>query len=100
MGRVLRDDVRQFGEATFRITLELTTRMPPVEQVSTALCFAFDGDRVVLAKHVDRGWVIPGGHLEVDVRFAGVRGGGHRVIMARSGAGSLHVVARLRARRR
>jgi 8-oxo-dGTP pyrophosphatase MutT (NUDIX family) len=66
MGRVLRDDVRQFGPepTTFRITLELTRRLPPAEQISTAMCIAFDGDRIVLARHVDRGWVIPGGHLE------------------------------------
>ena len=64
MGRVLRDDVRRFGEATFRLRLELTTRMPPVEQVATAHCLAFDGDRIVLARHVEREWTIPGGHVE------------------------------------
>src|SRR5690348_4346471 len=66
MGRVLRDDVRQVGPAptAFRLTLELTRRLPPVEQISTAMCMAFDGDQIVLARHVDRGWVIPGGHVE------------------------------------
>jgi 8-oxo-dGTP pyrophosphatase MutT (NUDIX family) len=66
MGQVLRDDVRQLGPAptTFRITLELTRRLPPVEQISTAMCLAFDGDQLVLARHVDRGWVVPGGHVE------------------------------------
>lgn len=66
MAEVLRDDVREFGPGPTRLHLvvSLTDEWPPVEQVATAHCFAFDGDRLVLARHVDRGWTIPGGHLE------------------------------------
>jgi ADP-ribose pyrophosphatase YjhB (NUDIX family) len=68
MGQVLREGEWEYGPAetptTFHVRLELTTRMPPVEQIATAHCLAFDGDAIVLARHVDREWTIPGGHLE------------------------------------
>jgi 8-oxo-dGTP pyrophosphatase MutT (NUDIX family) len=66
MGRVLREGEWQYGDATttFHVRLELTRRMPPPDHISTAHCLAFDGDRIVLARHVDRQWTIPGGHLE------------------------------------
>ena len=65
-GRVLRDGVQEFGPAPsrFRITLSLTAELPPVDHVSTAHGLVFDGDALVLARHVTREWTIPGGHLE------------------------------------
>ena len=66
-GRVLRDLERTFGAAgaRFRLTVTCTSQLPPVEQVGTAHCLAFDDEgRIVLAEHVDRRWTIPGGHLE------------------------------------
>jgi 8-oxo-dGTP pyrophosphatase MutT (NUDIX family) len=66
MGTVLRDVEREFGPGPTRLHLvvTLTDEGPPVEQVATAHCLAFDGDAIVLARHVDRQWTIPGGHLE------------------------------------
>lgn len=66
MGTVLRDEEREFGPAPtrFRITLTMTDEWPPEANVSAAHCLAFSGDRLVLARHVDRGWTIPGGHVE------------------------------------
>src|SRR4051794_40053942 len=66
MGRVLREGEWEFGPgpSTFAMRLELTRRMPPIDHISTAHCLAFDGDRIVLARHVEREWTIPGGHLE------------------------------------
>ena len=66
MGTVLRDEEREFGPAPtrFRLTLTVTHEWPPEEHVSAAHCLAFSGDRIVLARHVDRQWTIPGGHVE------------------------------------
>jgi 8-oxo-dGTP diphosphatase len=47
-----------------RLTTVLSDDEPPVEAVTAAHCLAFDGDRIVLARHVDRDWTIPGGHVE------------------------------------
>jgi 8-oxo-dGTP diphosphatase len=64
--RVLRDEERDYGPAPtrFRLTLSLADELPPVEQVGTAHGLVFDGDAIVLARHVTRSWTIPGGHLE------------------------------------
>jgi 8-oxo-dGTP diphosphatase len=48
-----------------RLTTVLSDIEPPAEAVTAAHCFAFDGDQIVLARHVDRDWTIPGGHVEV-----------------------------------
>lgn len=66
MGQVLREVVREFGPAPtrFDLRLELTDEWPQEAAVSAAHCLAFAGDRMVLAKHVDREWTIPGGHVE------------------------------------
>jgi 8-oxo-dGTP pyrophosphatase MutT (NUDIX family) len=39
-------------------------RLPAADHITAAHCLAFDGDRIVLARHVSRGWTIPGGHVE------------------------------------
>ena len=68
MARVLRDVEREFGPADaptrFRLQLSLTDEWPPIPSISTAHCLAFDGEQVVLARHVTRQWTIPGGHVE------------------------------------
>jgi 8-oxo-dGTP pyrophosphatase MutT (NUDIX family) len=68
MARVLRDVEREFGPvespSRFRLRLSLTDEWPPIPNISTAHCLAFDGDRIVLARHVTRQWTIPGGHVE------------------------------------
>ena len=66
MGVVLRDEEREFGDAPtrFRLTVSLTDELPPEDHVSAAHCLAFAGDRLVLARHVEREWTIPGGHVE------------------------------------
>ena len=63
---VLRDVEWELGPAPTRLhlVLSLTDEWPPVEQIATAHCLAFEGDSIVLARHVDREWTIPGGHLE------------------------------------
>jgi 8-oxo-dGTP pyrophosphatase MutT (NUDIX family) len=47
------------------MTTVLSDIEPPAEAVTAAHCLAFDGERIVLARHVQRGWTIPGGHLDV-----------------------------------
>ena len=38
--------------------------LPPTELTSAAFGLIFDGDAILLARLVDRGWDVPGGHLE------------------------------------
>ena len=61
---VVRDEEREFGPNRFRLTVMLTDELPPRDHVSAAHCLAFAGDRIVLARHVEREWTIPGGHVE------------------------------------
>jgi 8-oxo-dGTP pyrophosphatase MutT (NUDIX family) len=61
---ILRDHERSFGERRFRLTLALADHLPPDVRVSAAHCIAFDGDHVLLVRHVDRQWTIPGGRTE------------------------------------
>ena len=63
--RVLRDEERVFGERRFRMTLALADELPVDIRVSAAHCLAFDADLgVLLVRHVDRQWTIPGGRTE------------------------------------
>lgn len=49
----------------FHLTVRLTSELPPTDHVSTAHCLGFATDgRFLLAQHVERGWTIPGGHIE------------------------------------
>ena len=65
VGQVLRESEMTFGSRRLRLTLSLTTELPPTENVSACHCLGFDDDgRVLLARHVDRQWTIPGGHRE------------------------------------
>ena len=66
MATVVRDEEREFGDGPtrFRLTVSLTDELPPEANVSAAHCLAFSGDRIVLARHVEREWTIPGGHVE------------------------------------
>lgn len=61
----LRQVELQIDGRRLRVTTVLSDTEPPAEAVTAAHVFAFDGDRIVLARHVDRGWTIPGGHVEV-----------------------------------
>jgi 8-oxo-dGTP diphosphatase len=62
---VVRDIVQEFGAKRFRLVTRLDRESPPVENISTAHCLAFDSDgHVLLTLHRERGWTIPGGHLE------------------------------------
>jgi 8-oxo-dGTP diphosphatase len=38
--------------------------LPPNDLTSTAFGLVFDGDAILLARLVERGWDVPGGHLE------------------------------------
>jgi 8-oxo-dGTP diphosphatase len=63
-GHLFLDEEQVWGGLRYRVNLRLSEELPPEDHVSAAHCIAFDGDRVVLAKHVDREWTIPGGRLE------------------------------------
>jgi 8-oxo-dGTP pyrophosphatase MutT (NUDIX family) len=45
-------------------TTVLSPILPPRTSITMAAAFAFDGDRLLLVDLVERGWDIPGGHLE------------------------------------
>jgi 8-oxo-dGTP pyrophosphatase MutT (NUDIX family) len=62
---VLRELEQTFGERRFRMTLALADDLPADIRVSAAHCLAFDAEqRVLLVRHVDRQWTIPGGRTE------------------------------------
>lgn len=63
-GRLFFDEEQTWSGMRYRMNLRLCDELPPAAHVSASHCIAFDGDRVVLAKHVDREWTIPGGRLE------------------------------------
>lgn len=44
--------------------LVLSSRLPPLELVTTAFVFTFAGDRLLMTNLTHRGWEIPGGHIE------------------------------------
>src|SRR5579859_3473153 len=44
--------------------IALSSQLPPLELISTALVLAFAGDRLLMTELVSRGWDIPGGHIE------------------------------------
>jgi 8-oxo-dGTP pyrophosphatase MutT (NUDIX family) len=41
-----------------------TDELPPIQVCRTAFAFAFLDDRMLMTRLVNRGWDIPGGHLE------------------------------------
>ena len=61
---VVRDIDEEFGGRLFHLVTRLDREPPPAANISTAHCLAFDGDQIVLALHANRGWTVPGGHLE------------------------------------
>src|SRR5437879_4727212 len=63
-GRLFIDEEQIHGGFRYRMNIRLSNELPPHGHVSASHCIAFDGDCVLLAKHVDRGWTIPGGRLE------------------------------------
>ena len=63
-GRLFLDEEQTWSGMRYRMNLRLCDELPPEAHVSASHCIAFDGDRVVLAKHVDREWTIPGGRVE------------------------------------
>jgi|SRR5690348_2368544 len=44
--------------------IALSSQLPPLELISTALVVAFAGDRLLMTELASRGWDIPGGHVE------------------------------------
>ncbi len=44
--------------------IALSSQLPPLELISTALVVAFAGDRLLMTELASRGWDIPGGHIE------------------------------------
>lgn len=46
------------------IALILDDQLPPLPTITSALALAFDGERILMTKLSQRGWDIPGGHME------------------------------------
>ncbi|MEZ4734198.1 MAG: NUDIX domain-containing protein [Caldilineaceae bacterium] len=46
------------------IALILDHQLPPLAAITSALALAFDGDHILMTNLRQRGWDIPGGHLE------------------------------------
>ena len=46
------------------ITLIKSTELPAIELVTAVLTLCFSGNRLLMIKHDERGWDIPGGHIE------------------------------------
>lgn len=46
------------------IALILDEQLPPLATITSALALAFDGERILMTNLCQRGWDIPGGHLE------------------------------------
>jgi len=46
------------------IALILDDQLPPIPAITSALALAFDGERILMTNLRQRGWDIPGGHLE------------------------------------
>lgn len=42
----------------------LSSVLPPLDAISTAFIFAFEGEQLMMSHLVKRGWDIPGGHIE------------------------------------
>jgi 8-oxo-dGTP diphosphatase len=42
----------------------LSSQLPSIELISTSLALAFDGNQILMTQLTDRGWDIPGGHIE------------------------------------
>jgi 8-oxo-dGTP diphosphatase len=42
----------------------LSEDLPPTDRTTAAFVFAFDGDRLLMTHLKDRGWDLPGGHIE------------------------------------
>jgi hypothetical protein len=46
------------------IALILDDQLPPLPAITSALALAFDGERILMTNLRQRGWDIPGGHLD------------------------------------
>lgn len=46
------------------IALILDDQLPPLAAITSALALAFDGERILMTNLRQRGWDIPGGHLD------------------------------------
>src|SRR5205085_8625852 len=63
-GQLFLDDEQVLGRFLYRVNFRMSDELPPPAHVSAAHCLAFDGDLVILTRHVERQWTIPGGRLE------------------------------------
>ncbi|GCE30547.1 hypothetical protein KDA_60310 [Dictyobacter alpinus] len=45
-------------------SLILSTVLPPLDAIATAFVLAFSGEEIVMSQLTDRGWDLPGGHVE------------------------------------
>jgi len=52
------------GGRRFEMENLLTTQLPPAHLITSALVLAFFGDRMLFTRLAERGWDIPGGHVE------------------------------------
>lgn len=63
-GEVFLDEEQVWDGRRYAMSIRLADEPPPPAHVSAAHCIAFDGEDVVLVRHVTREWTIPGGRLE------------------------------------
>lgn len=63
-GEVLQRFTFEEGGLNFDSWFVRSGWLPPTEMTSTAFGLVFHGDAILLARLVDRGWDVPGGHLE------------------------------------
>ena len=63
-GRLFLDEERVINDFRYRVNFRVSEELPPAGHISAAHCLAYDGDLVVLTRHVTREWTIPGGRLE------------------------------------
>lgn len=47
------------------VSVVLTNAHPPLPLITSAFALAFDGDRLLMTRLHQRGWDIPGGHVEI-----------------------------------
>lgn len=65
--RIIRQDHNVWGMTRNRLTTILDDHLPPAHLITAAFAIGFQNDRLLLVRmdRDNRGWELPGGHLEV-----------------------------------
>ncbi|WP_100012039.1 NUDIX hydrolase [Lentibacillus sediminis] len=54
----------QWGESKVKLTWKIAKTLPPEEQITSVHGFCFKDDKLLLVNLNQRGWDIPGGHID------------------------------------